>query len=97
MVRYSKLPFREICRQHDTDIVYTPMILAREFVRHPFARASDFTTNSLDAPVVAQFGVNNPLDLVRAVDMIRPYIDGICINCGCPIKDQVREGIELLL
>lgn len=29
MVRYSKLPFRELVRNFNTDIVYTPMILAR--------------------------------------------------------------------
>lgn len=96
-MRYSKLPFRETCRLHDTDIVYTPMILAREFVRHPFARATDFSTNSLDTPVVAQFGANNAQDLVRAATLIRPYVDGIGINCGCPIKDQVREGIGAAL
>lgn len=26
MVRYSKLPFRELCRFYNVDIVYTPMI-----------------------------------------------------------------------
>ncbi|VVT46318.1 uncharacterized protein SAPINGB_P001154 [Magnusiomyces paraingens] len=97
MVRYSKLPFREIVRHHNADIVYTPMILAREFVRHPFARDSDFSTNAADAPVIAQFGANNPKDLVRAVQLIRPYVDGIGLNCGCPIKDQVREGIGAAL
>lgn len=97
MVRYSKLPFRELVRHHSADIVYTPMILAREFVRHPFARDSDFSTNARDTPVVAQFGANNPQDLVRAVELIRPYVDGIGLNCGCPIKDQVREGIGAAL
>lgn len=97
MVRYSKLPFREVVRLHDTDIVYTPMILAREFVRHPFARDTDFTTNEKDAPLVAQFGANNVQDLLRAVSLIRPYVDGIGLNCGCPIKDQVREGIGAAL
>lgn len=98
MVRYSKLPFRELVRHFNTDIVYTPMILAREFVRNPTARASDFsTTPSTDTPVVAQFGANNVIDLVRAVRMIMPYVDGIGLNCGCPIKDQVREGIGAAL
>lgn len=97
MVRYSKLPFRELVRHFDTDIVYTPMILAREFVRNQTARDSDFSTNELDTPVVAQFGANNPEDLVRAVQMVRPYVDGIGLNCGCPIKDQVREGIGAAL
>jgi tRNA-dihydrouridine synthase 4 len=97
MVRYSKLPFRELVRQYNVDIVYTPMILAREFVRNHNARISDFTTNSKDTPLIVQFGANNALDLVRACEMIRPYTDGIGLNCGCPIKEQVREGVGAAL
>ncbi|KAG7195966.1 uncharacterized protein KQ657_002353 [Scheffersomyces spartinae] len=97
MVRYSKLPFRELCRHFNADIVYTPMILAREFVRNEVARYSDFTTNELDRCVVVQVGVNNVEDLLKFVEMIYPYVDGIGLNCGCPIKEQVREGIGAAL
>lgn len=97
MVRYSKLPFRELVRNYNTDIVYTPMILAREFVRNDVARLSDFTTNSRDRSVIVQVGANNVEDLMKFVDMIHPYVDGIGLNCGCPIKEQVREGIGAAL
>lgn len=97
MVRYSKLPFRQVCRQYDTDIVYTPMILAREFVRNPHARLADLSTNSKDSPLMVQVGTNNVMDLLKFVEMVSPYCDGIGINCGCPIKDQVREGIGCAL
>ncbi|GMM31237.1 tRNA dihydrouridine synthase [Martiniozyma asiatica (nom. inval.)] len=97
MVRYSKLPFRQLLRYYNVDIVYTPMILAREFVRHPHARLSDFSTNPTDRPLILQVGVNNVTDLLRVVEMVKPYVDGIGLNCGCPIKDQVREGIGAAL
>lgn len=97
MVRYSKLPFRELVRNFNADIVYTPMILAREFVRNDIARLSDFTTNNADRPVIVQVGCNNVIDLLRFVDMIHPYVDGIGLNCGCPIKEQVKEGIGAAL
>lgn len=97
MVRYSKLPFRELVRNFNTDIVYTPMILAREFVRNDIARLSDFTTNAEDRSVIVQVGCNNVKDLLKFVDMIHPYVDGIGLNCGCPIKEQVREGIGAAL
>lgn len=97
MVRYSKLPFRELVRNFNTDIVYTPMILAREFVRNDIARLSDFTTNANDRSVIVQVGCNNVNDLLKFVDMIHPYVDGIGLNCGCPIKEQVREGIGAAL
>ncbi|ODQ82926.1 hypothetical protein BABINDRAFT_170040 [Babjeviella inositovora NRRL Y-12698] len=97
MVRYSKLPFRELVRHFKADIVYTPMILAREFVRNDIARLSDFTTNEDDRCVIVQVGANNETDLLRFVEMIHPYVDAIGLNCGCPIKEQVREGIGAAL
>lgn len=97
MVRYSKLPYRELLRDCGCDIVYSPMILAREFVRNDVARYSDFTTNAKDRPLIVQIGTNNTTDLLRMVDMISPYVDGIGLNCGCPIKEQVREGIGAAL
>lgn len=97
MVRYSKLPFRELVRHFNTDIVYTPMVLAREFVRNDIARISDFTTNDGDRPVIVQVGCNNVEDLLKFVEMIHPYVDGIGLNCGCPIREQVREGIGAAL
>lgn len=97
MVRYSKLPFRQLVRDYKCDIVYSPMILAREFVRNEVARLSDFTTNNTDRPLIVQVGVSNVTDLLRFVEMIKPFVDGIGINCGCPIKEQVREGLGAAL
>ncbi|KAH3661690.1 hypothetical protein OGAPHI_006540 [Ogataea philodendri] len=97
MVRYSKLPFRELVRDYKVDIVYSPMILAREFVRNSNARASDFSTNFRDRPLIVQIGANNVTDLLRMIEMIHPYVDGVGLNCGCPIKEQVREGIGAAL
>lgn len=93
MVRYSKLPFRQLYRHYNVDIVYTPMILAREFIRNRHARMADLSTNDQDTPLIVQVGVNNVTDLLRFVEMVSPYCDGIGINCGCPIKEQIREGI----
>lgn len=97
MVRYSKLPFRQTMRHYNVDIVYTPMILAREFVRNSNARLSDFSTNIQDRSLILQVGVNNVTDLLRMVEMVKPFVDGIGLNCGCPIKEQVREGIGAAL
>ncbi|VEU20186.1 DEKNAAC100914 [Brettanomyces naardenensis] len=82
---------------YKADIVYSPMILAREFVRHENARMSDFSTSETDRPLILQIGANNVTDLLRMCEMVQPYVDGIGLNCGCPIKDQVREGIGAAL
>ncbi|CAE6504640.1 unnamed protein product [Rhizoctonia solani] len=46
MVRYSKLPFRQLVSLYDVHITHTPMIMAAEFSRSAIARHSDFTTSS---------------------------------------------------
>ncbi|KZF19777.1 tRNA-dihydrouridine synthase [Xylona heveae TC161] len=93
MVRYSKLPFRALVRDYGVDICYTPMILAKEFNRSIFARDSDFTTNEGDRPLVVQFGASSPLELARAAEFVKPYCDGIDLNCGCPQSWACQEGI----
>ncbi|KAI9317038.1 hypothetical protein BX666DRAFT_2019105 [Dichotomocladium elegans] len=93
MVRYSKLPFRELVRRYNVDICYTPMILADVFKNSDLARETDYSTNDLDDPVVVQFAASNPVDLAAAAELVAPYAGGIDINCGCPQKWAIQERI----
>ncbi|KZT37172.1 FMN-linked oxidoreductase [Sistotremastrum suecicum HHB10207 ss-3] len=45
MVRFSKLPFRELVSLYDVQVTHTPMILATEFSRSSTARTLDFSTS----------------------------------------------------
>lgn len=72
MVRYSKLPFRDLVRHYGADIVYTPMILADPFRLSQHARASEFTSNDQDHPVVAQFAASNATSFSQAAELIYP-------------------------
>ncbi|TPX39383.1 hypothetical protein SeLEV6574_g07248, partial [Synchytrium endobioticum] len=93
MVRYSKLPFRQLVRTYGVDIAYTPMMLADVFARSERARDTEFTSNPKDVPVVVQFAASNPEGLAAAASLIAPYVDGIDINCGCPQKWAISEKI----
>ncbi|GJJ67862.1 tRNA-dihydrouridine synthase 4 [Entomortierella parvispora] len=93
MVRYSKLPFRELVRRYNTDIVYTPMILANVFSASNFARDCEFSTNRQDDPVVIQFAASNGVDLANAAELAAPFVSGIDINCGCPQKWAIHEKL----
>ena len=103
MVRYSKLPFRLLLHDYAVDVVYTPMILAREFVRSRIARDTDFTTRVAErksdrAPLlIAQFAASEPLEFARAAEMIEPWVDGVDLNCGCPQSWARGEGIGCAL
>nr|OQO22756.1 hypothetical protein B0A51_07225 [Rachicladosporium sp. CCFEE 5018] len=99
---YSKLPFRLLAREYNTDITYTPMILAHEFIRSSVARDSDFTTCELERQrtpdgrqhaLVAQFASSDPTEFARAAELIAPWVDGVDLNCGCPQSWAIKEGI----
>ncbi|KAJ2226324.1 tRNA dihydrouridine synthase [Coemansia sp. RSA 1722] len=96
MVRYSKGAFREVIRDYNVDIAYTPMILADVFKASEFAR-HDYTTNDTDCPVVVQFAAHDPIDLAHAAQIVAPFADGIDLNCGCPQKWAYKEKIGAYL
>ncbi|CAG8787698.1 9948_t:CDS:2, partial [Gigaspora rosea] len=93
MVRYSKLPFRELVRGYNVDLAYTPMILAKEFKNSSVARDFDFSTSPTDSPLIIQFASNSPVELAKAAELVFGYVDGIDLNCGCPQKWALNEGI----
>eukprot|EP00026_Physarum_polycephalum_P012504 Phypoly_transcript_12823.p1 GENE.Phypoly_transcript_12823~~Phypoly_transcript_12823.p1 ORF type:complete len:337 (+),score=24.15 Phypoly_transcript_12823:32-1012(+) len=92
MVRYSKLPFRLLCRRWGCDIIYSSMIVSDDFNRSPFARDAEFTTNSNDKSLVVQFAARNSKELGDAAERVAKYCSGIDINCGCPQKWAMAEG-----
>lgn len=97
MVRYSKLPFRLLCLRWGADVVYTPMIIAESFNRSEIARDSDFSTSDIDRPLVVQFATNQPQELAFAVEKVRGFVDAVDVNCGCPQRWAVKDGIGAAL
>uniref|UniRef100_A0A6P7H3U8 tRNA-dihydrouridine(20a/20b) synthase [NAD(P)+]-like n=1 Tax=Diabrotica virgifera virgifera TaxID=50390 RepID=A0A6P7H3U8_DIAVI len=98
MVRYSKLQFRNLVKLYNCDLTFTPMILADSFCQSAKARSNEFTTNSLDTPVVVQFASNTVHDFVGAAYLASPHCNGVDLNCGCPQR-WAREqelGCEML-
>ena len=53
----------------------------------------DFSTSCTDRPLIVQFGASNPLDFARAAEMVKPYCDGVDLNCGCPQTWAISAGI----
>nr|XP_029718795.1 tRNA-dihydrouridine(20a/20b) synthase [NAD(P)+]-like [Aedes albopictus] len=92
MVRYSKLEFRNLVRSYGTDLTYTSMIMADSFCQSEKARLNEFTTNTDDTPVIAQFAAKNSVDFLSATEMAFPYVDGVDLNCGCPQRWAMQDG-----
>ncbi|XP_033625787.1 tRNA-dihydrouridine(20a/20b) synthase [NAD(P)+]-like [Asterias rubens] len=92
MVRYSKLAFRTLVRRYDCDLTFTPMIMADSFVKSTKARDNEFTTNREDRPLIVQFAAKHARDLADAAEVVRPYADGVDLNCGCPQRWATCDG-----
>ncbi|ODM95475.1 tRNA-dihydrouridine(20a/20b) synthase [NAD(P)+]-like [Orchesella cincta] len=93
MVRYTRLPFRMLVREYDTDVVFTPMILADSFVKSEQCRHHEFTTCLEDTPLLVQFAAKNATDFADAAELVYGNSDGVDLNCGCPQSWACREGI----
>lgn len=55
MVGASELPFRLLTRKYGAQLVYTPMMVASEFVNSEEYRAREFQTTTFDRPLVCHF------------------------------------------
>ena len=93
MVRYSKLPFRKLVRKYNCDLTFTPMIMSDSFSQSAKAREALFSTSSDDRPLIAQFAANSVEQFREATSIIAPFCDGVDLNCGCPQRWALQEGI----
>lgn len=92
MVRYSKLNFRQLVRNHGVEVCFTPMIIADSFVKSSKARNNEFSTCAEDTPLVVQFASNNHQDFVHATQYVAPHCSGVDLNCGCPQRWAIKDG-----
>lgn len=92
MVRYSKLPFRMVCREYGCDLAYTPMMMANSFVSTKAYRDIEFALCKEDRPLAAQFAGNDDQMIKIASEYMYDYCDAIDLNCGCPQRWIMKEG-----
>ena len=109
MVRHSKLPFRLLCHRWGCDIVYTPMIMAGSYVKsHQYRAIEMLTCDRLreengpwpslhDCPLVVQFASSSVHDFAQAAALVARDCSAVDINCGCPQRWAVKEGVGCAL
>ncbi|MEE6481260.1 hypothetical protein FKM82_012807 [Ascaphus truei] len=73
------------------------MIVAADFVKSVKARDSEFTTNQGDQPLIVQFAAKEAQVLADAALLVCPFANGIDLNCGCPQRWAMAEGIGACL
>jgi len=90
MVGQSELAFRELCREHGTELCYTPMFISDVFVSSKKYRKKVWQTNEKDRPLIVQFCGSNADTLLRAAKMVEKDCDAVDLNLGCPQKVAER-------
>jgi tRNA-dihydrouridine synthase 4 len=73
------------------------MVVADVFKCSAVSRSIDWRTNYGDDPVIVQFGASNSKDMADCAQLVAPYCNGVDINCGCPQKWAIGEGIGCAL
>lgn len=98
MVRYSRLPFRQLVREFGAELVYTPMLISDSFIQSESARDADFRSNYSDGPVIVQFASNKPETFGEVARALWGHCEGIGLNCGCPQRwvNQLNYGDILM-
>ncbi len=93
MVRCSRPPFRKLCRLWGTDVSYTHMIMADSFSRSEEARVCEFALYTGENRLVSQIAAKSGPTAAAAASILAPYCDAIDLNCGCPQKWAMKEGV----
>lgn len=93
MVRCSRPAFRKLCRLWGTDVSYTAMIMAESVAHSAAARDAEFSMYQNENRLIVQLASSGGPDAALAAVYLQPYCDAIDLNCGCPQKWALREGI----
>ena len=102
MVAGSDLAFRLLARSYDAQLVYTPMLHARQFADDATYRRNTFSTVDEErrrpGGLIAQFAANDAETAVRAARFLEHQVDAVDLNCGCPqpCAKKGRYGAFLL-
>lgn len=98
---FTDLPFRSVVKQFGADLTFSEMISANALKYHS-AKTFDMVRKSpLEVPYIVQIA-GSDIDVIKEAVLILndiEGIDGIDLNCGCPVPKVVSQesGSSLLL
>jgi tRNA-dihydrouridine synthase B len=91
---YTDLPFRSVVKEFGADLTYSEMISANALVHNSKKTFKMLEKSPLETPYIVQIA-GNDLNVIReAVEIINDMdgIDGIDLNCGCPVPKVVSQN-----
>ncbi len=98
---YTDLPFRSVVKKFGADLTFSEMISANALQHNSKKTFKMLEKSPLETPYIVQIAGSDLVAIRDAVEILNDIegIDGIDLNCGCPVPKVVSQqsGSSLLL
>ena len=98
---YTDLPFRSVVKKFGVDVTFSEMISSNALQHNSKKTFKMLKKSSLETPYIVQIAGSDLTVIREAVEILNDIegIDGIDLNCGCPVPKVVSQnsGSSLLL
>lgn len=90
---FSDLPLRSVVKKFGCDVSVSEMISANALVYDSAKSIEMLKKSPNETPYIVQIAGNDLENIKKAVQIINKFdgIDGIDLNCGCPVPKVVRQ------
>lgn len=90
---FSDLPLREVVKKFGCDVTISEMISANALVYDSAKSIKMLEKSDNETPFIVQIAGTNLDNIKKAVEIINKIdgIDGIDLNCGCPVPKVVKQ------
>ena len=91
---YTDLPFRSVVKKFGVDVTVSEMISANAFIYNSSKTLRMLEKSPNEDPYIVQIAGSDPEVIKKAVLLLNQMqgIDGIDLNCGCPVPKVVKQG-----
>lgn len=90
----SDKPFRQIVKELGCDVTISEMLSANALIYESEKTLKMAQRSESESPYIVQIEGANDEIIRRAVEVLNSleYIDGIDLNCGCPVPKVIKQG-----
>lgn len=94
MAGFSDLPFRNVVKKFGADVTVSEMISANALVFESQKTLKMLERAGLESPFIVQIASSDEEIIKKAVLLLNEFdfIDGIDLNCGCPVPKVVKQS-----
>lgn len=94
MANFTDLPFRAVVKKFGADATISEMISTNALVFESKKTLKMLEKADIEKPFIVQIAGNSEVVIKKAVQILNSldFIDGIDLNCGCPVPKVVRQN-----